>query len=80
MEPLSRIDADLLLTLVPHYLMQYQGGYGSILGIRFARAHPSPPVHSRPQVPQLIVPQGLDHVVCRSQLKARHHDIPILLW
>ena len=22
--------ADELLTLVPHYLMQYQGGYGSI--------------------------------------------------
>ncbi len=44
-----------------------------------AETHPTPPVYSRPQISQLVVPQGLDHVVRGSQLEARHHHIPIFL-
>ena len=61
------------------------GGAGGTPGTHVSQykvhstAHPAPPIDARPQVAQLVVPQGLDHVVCSPQLEAGHHGVPVLL-
>ena len=59
--------------------MQYQGENPELIQRTCCKAHPSPPVHPCPQVSQLVVSEGLYHVVRGAQLEARHHYIPIFL-